>query len=240
MKLLPSLFTIGNLVCGVVSIINTYHGDYWRGAILIIFAHVLDIIDGRIARVTKTVSEFGVEFDSLADFVSFGIASGFLVYCMFLDKIGNAGVMLFALYVIATALRLARFNVTYKDKNYFLGLPAPASGGFLAILAMGYQVYLGEKTVKTISIIDKNFAFFYSIVPLIVFILSLLMVSRIRYISFKFFSFKPVSLRFLLIYIAIGMLIWLYPQNTIFLLYLSYILYGIAGIFFRIVKRSKI
>lgn len=231
MKLLPSLFTVGNLICGVLSIVYTYNGNYIVATVLIFVSHFLDIVDGRVARLTRTTSSFGVEFDSLADFLSFGVAAGFLTYTIFLAMIGNAGLILFIFYVVCTALRLARFNVS-SDKTYFMGLPAPASGGFLSALILGYQLYL-----KDANYVFKGQTFLFSIVPAIVFILSILMISRIRYTSFKFFSFRPVSYRFLIIYVVLILLIFLYPQNIIFLLYLSYILHGIAGIFLRAIKK---
>src|SRR3989475_8384615 len=109
--LIPSLFTTGNLICGFFSIISTFNGHYLQAAVFIILAHLLDGLDGYVARLTKTTSQFGIEFDSLADLVSFGVAPGVLVYYWALLAWGTWGWLAACLYVVCGALRLARVDV---------------------------------------------------------------------------------------------------------------------------------
>ena len=119
--LLPSMFTVGNLFCGYACIVYAMRADYETAAIFIGVATVLDVLDGRIARLAGAASEFGGEFDSLADVISFGVAPAVLVFAWGLDPLGRLGWAVGFLYVTAAALRLARFNVqqTNPDKRYF-------------------------------------------------------------------------------------------------------------------------
>ena len=135
--LIPSLFTAGNLMCGFFSIISTFHGEYVNAALLILLANAFDGVDGYIARLTRTTSQFGVEFDSLADVVSFGVAPAVLGLYLGTDalaKLGLAGGVL--LYVVCGALRLSRFNVQAQGpaKNHFVGLPIPAAAQMITLI----------------------------------------------------------------------------------------------------------
>src|SRR5215831_1422890 len=124
--LLPSLFTLGNMFCGYVCIVYAMRADYESAAPFIGFAIVLDMLDGRIARLTGSASAFGVEFDSLADVISFGLAPAMLVYAWGLAPLGRIGLAAGFLFVSAAAMRLARFNIqsgTGFDKRYFVGMP---------------------------------------------------------------------------------------------------------------------
>src|SRR5881628_97628 len=127
--LIPSLFTTGNLICGFFSIISTFNGHYLQAAVFIILAHLLDGVDGSVARLTKTTSQFGIEFDSLADLVSFGVAPAILAYYWALVPWGTWGWLAACLYVVCGALRLARFNVQIGtvEKSHFVGLPIPGA-----------------------------------------------------------------------------------------------------------------
>src|SRR5262247_1210636 len=134
-SLLPSLFTMGNMFCGYVCIVYAMRGDYESAAPFIGFAVVLDMLDGRVARMTGSASAFGVEFDSLADVISFGLAPALLVYAWGLEPLGRIGLAAGFLFVAAAAIRLARFNIqsgTGFDKRYFVGMPSPAAAGVLA------------------------------------------------------------------------------------------------------------
>jgi CDP-diacylglycerol--serine O-phosphatidyltransferase len=115
--LLPSLFTTGNLICGFFSLISTFNGQYLQAAVFIIIAHLLDGVDGSVARLTRATSQFGVEFDSLADLVSFGVAPAALVYFWALVPWQTWGWLAACLYVVCGALRLARFNVQMRTEN---------------------------------------------------------------------------------------------------------------------------
>jgi CDP-diacylglycerol--serine O-phosphatidyltransferase len=127
--LLPSLFTMGNMFCGYCCIVYAIRGEFERAAVLIGVAMVLDMLDGRVARMTGGDSEFGVQFDSLADVVSFGMAPGLLSFLWGLQPLGRIGWAASFVFAAAAAVRLARFNIQSgsQDKRYFVGLPSPAA-----------------------------------------------------------------------------------------------------------------
>src|SRR5687768_11698728 len=127
--LLPSMFTLGNLFCGYACIVYAMRGEFAYAAPFIGFAMVLDMLDGRIARMTGTASDFGIELDSLADVVSFGMAPAILSFSWGLQPLGRLGWAVGFLFVAAAALRLARFNIQAgsQDKRYFVGMPSPAA-----------------------------------------------------------------------------------------------------------------
>lgn len=172
--LFPTMFTVGNLLCGFSSILNASLGRLETAAILIIIAGVMDGLDGRIARLTKTTSDFGLEFDSLADVVSFGVAPGFLVYHWSLHPLGRSGWLLVFLYVVCAAMRLARFNIRASSgsRRYFAGLATPMAAGLLASIAYAFPAPRAEKWEQVL-------------VAAIVVAAAGLMISRIRYRAFK-------------------------------------------------------
>src|SRR6188472_1963275 len=140
-SLLPSLFTMGNMFCGYACIVYAMRGDFETAAPFIGIAVVLDMLDGRIARLTGTASDFGVELDSLADVISFGVAPAILSFAWGLQPLNRLGYAAGFLFVSAAALRLARFNIQSSaggDKRYFVGLPSPAAA---AIAASTVYVY---------------------------------------------------------------------------------------------------
>jgi len=126
--LLPSLLTTGNLFCGFFAMLLTADGRYTEATLAIFVAMIMDMLDGRVARLMKATSQFGVEYDSLADVISFGVAPAFLLYSFALRDLGRPAWFAAFLFVICGALRLARFNVITgsTDKRYFIGLPIPA------------------------------------------------------------------------------------------------------------------
>ncbi|MDX2168836.1 MAG: CDP-diacylglycerol--serine O-phosphatidyltransferase [Deltaproteobacteria bacterium] len=174
--LLPNLLTTGGLFCGVYSLIASVRGDFLVAAIAIMAANVFDVLDGRVARLTKTTSRFGIEYDSLCDLVAFGVAPGILVYRWALEPWGTIGWMAAALYVTCGALRLARFNVRVEtaQKRHFLGLPIPAAAEVIASTVMLYYFFGGEGATYR-----------HLIVLLMIYALAGLMVSNVRYFSFK-------------------------------------------------------
>ncbi len=174
--LLPNLFTTGGLFCGFYAIIATLREEYLFAAIAVLVAMVFDGLDGRIARMTKTSSKFGVEYDSLSDLVAFGVAPGVLAYRWALEPWGAWGWLAAALYVTCGALRLARFNVQSEsaDKKNFIGLPIPAAAAVVATTILMYDFLGGQgATSKHITLL------------LLIYVLAGLMVSNIRYYSFK-------------------------------------------------------
>ena len=173
---LPNLVTSGGLFCGFYSIISTTREDYLLAAIAILVAQVFDALDGRVARMTKTSSHFGVEYDSLSDLVAFGVAPGVLAHRWALEPWGPWGWLAASLYVICGALRLARFNVQVEvvDKHSFVGLPIPAAAAVVATTILMYYFLGGEgATNKHITLL------------LLIYALAVLMVSTIPYYSFK-------------------------------------------------------
>ena len=172
--LLPSLFTVGNLFCGFASVVQASLGRYALAAVLLILAGVLDGLDGRIARLTGTTSDFGVEFDSLADIVSFGVAPAFLVFSWVLHPLGRAGWLAAFVFVVCAAMRLARFNLRRNttEKRYFAGLPSPPAAGLAAATVFAFPDPAGLAWLPLAAL------------PLMVG-LAVLMVSRFRYRSFK-------------------------------------------------------
>jgi len=134
LKFLPSFFTLGNLLCGFLAVINVIEGSLTHAAWWIIIAAIFDLLDGKIARLTGCTSEFGIEFDSIADVVSFGIAPAVLFHSYAFTGTGNLGYFLAFCFLAAGAIRLARFNITATTgkKNYFTGMPIPAGAGIIA------------------------------------------------------------------------------------------------------------
>jgi CDP-diacylglycerol--serine O-phosphatidyltransferase len=179
--LIPSLFTAGNIMCGFFSIVSTFSGQYIQAALFIIFAHILDGVDGYAARLTKTTSQFGIEFDSLADVVSFGVAPAVLVYFWALVSWGNWGWLAACTYVVCGALRLSRFNVQAgtSSKGNFVGLPIPAAAEMITSTVLLYYYLGGEGAPnKRITLL------------LVIYGLAALMVS-----GFPYFSLKNTDLR---------------------------------------------
>jgi CDP-diacylglycerol---serine O-phosphatidyltransferase len=241
--ILPSLFTLGNLACGFASIIFSIEGDFTKAAWLILIAGVFDLFDGRIARMTNTTSQFGVEFDSLADIVASGVAPAIMIYNLALYTRPTWGLIISLMFVVAGALRLARFNssITTTDQNYFQGLPLPAAAGVLASFVIVYGLFEREVTKKTIPIIMKEMPFLYKMIPLVVILLSYLMVSNIRYSSLKKFKLvRPKTFHnIVLIFIAV-FLIWRYPENMMLIIFSAYLLSGLVGLLLRVTKISNI
>lgn len=139
LSMLPSAVTLGNLCCGFLSILEVHERHFAAGAWMILLAMIFDIMDGRVARLTKTTGRFGEELDSLADLVSFGVAPAFLFYERFMGKFGFPGLILSCIFVFCGALRLARFNVQ-ASSDVFSGLPIPGGAAIISSL-----VVYGEK-----------------------------------------------------------------------------------------------
>jgi CDP-diacylglycerol--serine O-phosphatidyltransferase len=214
--LLPSLLTTGNLFCGFFAIILAAEARYTEAAVAIFVAMVMDVLDGKVARLTKTTTQFGVEFDSLADIVSFGVAPAFMLYTFALASLGRAAWLGAFLFVACGALRLARFNVYsgVSDRRYFVGLPIPAAAGIVAsvMLLLGNDV-LERWQAAAIAVGTYGVA--------------VLMVTTFRYWSFKEVDFarrRPTSL--LLLVVLAVLIVATHPQWFLFLLLSAYVLSG--------------
>lgn len=214
--LLPSLFTMGNMFCGYLCVLYAIRGEFDVAAPLIGVAVLLDMLDGRVARLTGTATAFGVEFDSMADVISFGIAPAVLAFMWGLQPLHRVGWAAGFVYLSAAALRLARFNIQTKsvDKRYFVGLPSPAAAAVPATTVFFYPAGLRDPLWAAVSLVIM-------LVP------ALLMVSTIKFNSFKTIdtrkrrSYKVLGLVALVIAVIL-----LHP--TIVLLVLAYV-YMISG-----------
>jgi len=170
--LIPSLFTVANIFCGFLSIVASSRGQFERASILILIAIFADMLDGRIARLTGTVTQFGEEFDSLADVTSFGVAPALLAFQWGLWDVPRVGMAVAFLFLVAGSIRLARFSSTHSDSLDFIGLPIPAGAGSISML-----VLTSPSPVTHPAFIPVVVAFVLG--------LSLLMVSNLPYPSFK-------------------------------------------------------
>ena len=219
--LLPSVLTTFGMFAGFYSIISSINGDFTIAAISILIAMMWDTLDGRVARLTNTQSAFGAEYDSLADLVSFGLAPALLVYQWTLYELGRFGWLAAFVYLACAALRLARFNtqVGTADKRYFQGLPSPAAAGVIASM-----IWL---KIWTFASFDSDvISMGYYLGAGITILCGLLMVSNVRYYSFKEFDSKKASFRFLLI-VILSLIILVYKPNII--LFTGFFVYLLSG-----------
>ena len=217
--LLPGMLTVGNMFCGWACIVYAMRGDYATAAPFVAFAMILDTLDGRVARMTGATSEFGVEFDSLADVISFGVAPAVLVFTWGLDALGRLGWAVGFLFVTAAAMRLARFNIQGKggDRRYFIGMPSPAAASVLAATVFAWPGGLE-------GIRDAVLALPVVLVP------AALMVSRIRYRSFN--ALTPGRRHSYLSLLAIAGIIAaiaIHPQIVLLLMAYAYLVSGLIG-----------
>jgi CDP-diacylglycerol--serine O-phosphatidyltransferase len=216
--LLPNIMTTTALFAGFYAVIAGMNGQFELGAIAIFIAMVFDGLDGRIARMTNSSSAFGAEYDSLADMVSFGLAPALLMYQWALNDFGKFGWIVAFIYTVAAALRLARFNtqVGIADKRYFQGLPSPVAAALLASF-----VWLIET-----NNIDTGLESFLALIFTL--ITGVMMVSNIRFESFKEFNLKnKVPFVTLLVVVLVLSIIALKPAMILFILVFGYILYGV-------------
>lgn len=213
--LLPNLFTTAALFAGFYSIVAAMKGHFGTAAIAIFVAMVADGLDGRVARLTNTSTPFGAEYDSLSDMAAFGIAPALVLYSWSLFSLGKLGWLAAFLYTAATALRLARFNTQVSDKQYFQGLPCPSAAGLVASI-----IWIGSNYGVSGSSVATPLAF-------IAIFLGALMVSTIRYSSFKSVDFKgkvPFVTVVVVVFLIAG--IALEPADILFVLFAVYIFSG--------------
>jgi len=226
--ILPNLFTTGSLFAGFYGIVSTLNGNYLTAAWFVLIASIFDGLDGKIARLTGTTSRFGVEYDSLADLVAFGVAPALLMYTWALKPFGKLGWLAAFLYLVCGALRLARFNVqvaTVESKR-FVGLPIPAAASMVAACVLLFFHLGGSGTIKKVSVL------------VLIYVLALLMVSNFRYYSFKDPELvKRQPFGFLVLAIFVLIVIVAEPQIMFFLLFLGYAVSGPLGYLLRLVRR---
>lgn len=229
--LLPSVLTTFGMFAGFYSIISSINGEFTIAAISIMIAMMWDTLDGRVARLTNTQSAFGAEYDSLADLVSFGLAPALLVYEWSLYELGRFGWLAAFVYLACAALRLARFNtqVGIADKRFFQGLPSPAAAGVIASM-----IWLKIWTFASFD--SEVISLGYYLGAGITILCGILMVSNVRYYSFKELDTKKASFRFLLL-IVLSLIILMYKPNII--LFTGFFLYLLSGPFITITGLNK-
>ena len=229
--LIPNLLTTGSVLCGFVSIIYSFDGYLTIAANLILVSFVLDGLDGRVARITKTTSDFGAQYDSLADVVSFGVAPSVFLYQWFLKDVNflinswlELGVIIASLYLVSVLLRLARFN-TSKSKDFFIGLPCPL-GAILVTLS-----YIMINKVGLEITAHKEISVFLTL------LVSFLMISKFSYFSFKNFGSEEKIKFYWLFFIIFLLVITLI--NPYMVLLLLAIIYSLSGLFINIFRKFK-
>ena len=217
--LLPNILTLAGVCLGISSIKFSIDGNFNLAVTLILFAAILDALDGRIARLIKGTSEFGKELDSLTDFVSFGIAPVFILYFWELNNYGKLGWAITLIYSVCCVLRLARFNLTKIEEsqgwknNFFEGVPSPA-GGLLILMPLIYEL-----TNLNIGINIKQ------LTPYLTLLISILLVSKIPTLALKKISISPKTTVFLLLGIGLVFIALLfYTLETLLIFGLSYLI----------------
>jgi CDP-diacylglycerol---serine O-phosphatidyltransferase len=226
----PNLLTTGNLFCGLYAIIAVFGANYVKAAIAILVALIFDVLDGQSARWTKTTSQFGIEYDSLADLVSFGVAPGVLIYSWALSGYGFIGLAIVFAFVGCGALRLARYNVLTgtTDNRYFMGLPIPAAAGVLAsLMLLDHHILRVGQEVKPVLTL------------LVTLVLAFLMVSTIRYTKFKGMRLLAgEGFMYVVWGVLVIMLIAAAPQIALFVLFAGYALSGVVILAFGLARRA--
>lgn len=214
--LLPNLFTTASLFCAFYSIVASMNGLYDSAAIAIYSGMLADILDGRVARLTQTQTSFGAEYDSLSDMVTFGLAPSLLAYHAYLQKLGKIGWLIAFIYTACVALRLARFNTQVEmiDKNHFQGLASPAAAAIIASFTWTFHELPSHLIITLIC-------------ALLMLINSVLMVSNIRYYSFKHLDFKgKIPFLYLLFIVILFVAI---ASNPSVVLLVSFLVYACSG-----------
>lgn len=211
----PGVFTMGNVVCGFFALLSILEGNVIAACWLILLAGVLDVLDGKVARLSGANSQFGVELDSLADFLSFGVAPGIIVYTLTLQAIGKLSWIVPVIYIMAAAYRLARYNLMAdsEEKKDFLGLPVPGA----ALALVSFTIF--------------SFSLWQEIAHLELFVgmtlvLSFLMVSQVEYESLPDRFQTPAERARLAVMIVAVPLVLLFPRSVLFPLVAIYILSG--------------
>lgn len=227
--IVPSIFTSLSLFCGFYSITASLGGNFVQASWALIIAALFDAADGRIARLTHSVSKFGEHYDSLVDMISFGATPAILVYTWVLQPFGRWGWLAAFLYVICVALRLARFNLhtNSSENKYFQGLPSPPSAVMIAATVILFSNFQFDEAVMVV-------------IPLITAVLALLMVSNLRYYSFKDVNFRrrrPFN-----VLVALILLLILFLAEPEILLFAGAALYVLSGpgVFLFKLRKKKV
>jgi CDP-diacylglycerol--serine O-phosphatidyltransferase len=229
--IVPNLLTGASLVFGVLAILRCVEPeatdeDIYRAALLLFYAFLFDLFDGRVARMTRTQSSFGVEFDSLADLISFGVAPAVITYRWALSESGIAGVAVCFVYVLGGAIRLARFNVmarmspakSAKPVKYMLGLPIPMAAAFIVALVVAARAMGGWPWLTSHGLTVKGIS--YPMIGVVMIVLALLMVSSVKFRSFKDLKLNAYSVVLLALTLVSSLVLWLTAKPAYILIWL--------------------
>lgn len=229
--LLPNIITTASLFCGFLSIVQSIQGDHVLAAWMILLAGVFDLLDGRVARLTRTYSDFGTEYDSLCDLASFGLAPAVLAYTWTLDHFHQFGWAAAFLFFACGALRLARYNVQMDDveRKHFQGLPIPTAAYVLASYVIFHHRWKGDIEVTSLLTLFLTVG------------LGLLMVSTVRYRNFKKINFKRKESFFALVVLLIALFILASaPNEMLFFFSLVYVASGLAEEGFALYQKKRL
>lgn len=229
--ILPNLFTTGSLFAGFYSMVATLSGDFRTAAIWILASSIFDGLDGKVARATGTTSKFGVEYDSLADVVSFGVTPGLLMYAWALRPFGRLGWVAAFLFVACAALRLARFNVQVNtvESKRFIGLPTPAAASMVSATVLLFYHFGWPSSFKKLAILA------------LIYFLAFLMVSNVKYYSFKDPELiKRQPFGFLVLAVLLFIVVAAEPVLMLFVIFLCYILSGPIAFFVTWPRRRRL
>lgn len=227
--ILPNLMTTCNLFAGFFSIIQAIRGEFLLASYAIVVAAIFDQLDGRLARLTRSTSKFGAEYDSICDVVSFGVAPALLLFQWALEPFGRVGWVGCFLFVACGALRLARFNVQVNvvEGNYFQGLPIPMAAGIVASSVLAFTDLGWDATGSRLILFMTM-------------LLALVMVSTFRYRSFKDLDLKErMPFHYLLMGVGIIFVVALRPEVMLFVLFMAYAATGAIFGIFRLGKNVK-
>jgi CDP-diacylglycerol--serine O-phosphatidyltransferase len=229
--ILPNLFTTGSLFAGFYSMVATMNGEYKTAAVWVLVSSIFDGLDGKVARLTGTSSKFGVEYDSLADLVAFGVTPGLLMYSWALKPFGRLGWLAAFLFVVCGALRLARFNVQVNtvESKRFVGLPIPAAASMVSATVLLFYHFGWPSSYKKLAIL------------LLLYFLAFLMVSNVKYYSFK----EPELIKrqpfgFLVFAVILLIVIAAAPVVMLFVLFICYIMSGPISLLISLPRRRRL
>jgi len=229
--ILPNLFTTGSLFAGFYSMVATMNGDYKTAAVWVLVSSIFDGLDGKVARLTGTSSKFGVEYDSLADLVAFGVTPGLRMYSWALKPFGRLGWLAAFLFVVCGALRLARFNVQVNtvESKRFVGLPIPAAASMVSATVLLFYHFGWPSSYKKLAIL------------LLLYFLAFLMVSSVKYYSFKDPELiKRQPFGFLVLAVILLIVIAAAPVVMLFVLFLCYTMSGPIAFLVSLPRRRRL
>lgn len=228
--LIPNFVTTANMFCGFYSIVASIHGQFENASWAIVAAGIFDMLDGRIARLAKATSEFGVQYDSMSDLVSFGMAPAILLYQWALNPFGRLGWLAAFLYCACGALRLARFNVNtgIVPKGFFQGMPSPVAAGMVATFVAFSTALSLDDSLRVNAALVLTFG------------LASLMVSTVRFPSFKELNWRSrASFGYLIVGVLIMILIAVRPEVTMFMIGATYVISSLCWNIVRMASRSR-